>query len=120
MSSESSKLRPEKVKFMLMAANMNRAVKFYLDVIGLRSSSATSGPSCPLAMPSLPCTAGTTGSKNPTGLSLQFEDVFEAANRIEAGGAKMIEPPVQREGEPMLFDAFRDRERGTRFTSLSM
>ena len=28
-------MKPEKVKFMLMAANMKRAVAFYRDVIGL-------------------------------------------------------------------------------------
>ena len=45
-----------------------------------------------------------------TGLSFQFEDIFEAADRIEAGGAKIIEPPRQREGEPILLGRFRDRE----------
>ena len=111
MNSESSKLRPEKVKFMLMASNMNRAVKFYRDVLGLSeifTSDFWSELSFGDAIVALH--GGHDGSKNPTGLSFQFEDVFEAANRIEAGGARVIEPPVQREGEPILLGRFRDRE----------
>ena len=111
MTSESSPLRPEKVKFMLMAANMGRAVKFYRDVIGFEevfTSDFWSELSFGDAIIALH--GGHDGAKNPTGLSLQFEDVFEAANRIEAGGAKIIETPVQREGEPILLGRFRDRE----------
>ena len=114
MSSESAHfplIGPEKVKFMLMAANMGRAVKFYRNVIGLGEifvSDFWSELSFGDAIIALH--GGHDGSKNPTGLSLQFEDVFEAANRIEAGGARIIEPPVQREGEPILLGRFRDRE----------
>jgi predicted enzyme related to lactoylglutathione lyase len=108
---ESSKLRPEKVKFMLMAANMGRAVRFYRDVVGFGEifvSDFWSELSFGDAIIALH--GGHDGAKNPTGLSLQFEDVFEAANRIEAGGAKIIESPRQREGEPILIGRFRDRE----------
>ena len=107
----SAPLRPEKVKFMLMAANMGRAVKFYRDVIGLGeifTSDFWSELSFGDAIIALH--GGHDGSKNPTGLSFQFEDVFDVANRIEAAGAKIIEPPVQREGEPILLGRFRDRE----------
>lgn len=106
-----SALRPEKIKFMLMAANMGRAVKFYRDVIGLGEifvSDFWTELSFGDAIVALH--GGHDGSRNPTGLSLQFEDVFEAADRIEAGGAKIIDTPVQREGEPILLGRFRDRE----------
>lgn len=104
-------LRPEKVKFMLMAANMSRAVKFYRDVVGLGEifvSDFWSELSFGDAIIALH--GGHDGARNPTGLSLQFEDALEAANRIEAGGAKIIESPTQREGEPILLGRFRDRE----------
>ncbi|MBX7211097.1 MAG: hypothetical protein K1X78_22515 [Verrucomicrobiaceae bacterium] len=106
-----SALRPEKIKFMLMAANMGRAVKFYRDVIGLGEifvSDFWTELSFGDAIVALH--GGHDGSRNPTGLSLQFEDVFEAADRIEAGGAKIIDTPVQREGEPILLGRFCDRE----------
>ena len=103
--------RPEKVKFMLVAAHMGRAVKFYRDVIGLGEvfvSDFWTELSFGDAIVALH--GGHDGSRNVTGLSLQFEDVFEAADRIEAGGAKIIESPRQQEGEPILLGRFRDCE----------
>ena len=96
---------------MLMAGNVGRAVKFYRNAIGLGEifvSDFWSELSFGNAIIALH--GGHDDTKNSTGLSLQFEDVFEAAKRIEAGGAKIIEPPVQREGEPILLGRFRDRE----------
>ena len=111
MTPEPTKLRPEKIKFMLMAVNMRRAVKFYRDVLGLGEifvSDYWSELSFGDAIIALH--GGHDGVRNPTGLSLQFEDVLDAANRIEAGGAKIIESPRQREGEPILLGRFLDRE----------
>lgn len=103
--------RPEKVKFMLMAANMSRAVKFYRDVIGLGEIFVSDfWTELSFGDAIIALHGGHDGSKNPTGLSFQFEDVFDAANRIEAAGAKIIDTPVQREGEPILLGRFRDRE----------
>lgn len=116
MSSESSvppppPFRPEKVKFMLMAANMSRAVKFYRDVVGLGEIFVSDfWTELSFGDAIIALHGGHDGSKNPTGLSFQFEDVFAAADRIEAGGAKIIESPRQREGEPILLGRFRDRE----------
>ncbi len=111
MNPASTSIRPDKVKYMLMAASMGRAVKFYRDVIGFEeifTSDYWSELSFGDAIIALH--GGHDGATNPTGLSLQFEDIFEAINRIEAGGAKIIEPPVQREGEPILLGRFRDPE----------
>lgn len=103
--------RPEKVKFLLMAANMGRAVKFYRDVIGLGEIFVSDfWTELSFGDAIIALHGGHDGSRNPTGLSFQFEDIFEAADRIEAGGAKIIEPPRQREGEPILLGRFRDRE----------
>jgi hypothetical protein len=35
---------------------------------------------------------------------------LEAADRIQVGGAAIIETPIQRPGEPLLLGRFRDRE----------
>jgi predicted enzyme related to lactoylglutathione lyase len=104
-------MKPEKIKFMLMASNMGRAVKFYRDVIGFEEIFTTDFWS-ELAFGDaiIALHGGHDGSKNPTGLSLQFEDVLDAADRIQAGGAAIIETPIQRPGEPLLLGRFRDRE----------
>lgn len=106
-----STIRPEKVKFILLAANMKRAVSFYRDVIGFREVFASDFWS-ELAFGDaiIAFHGGHDGSRHPTGLSLQFEDVMAAADRIQAAGARIIEYPRQREGEPILLGGFRDRE----------
>lgn len=111
MNESNKMLRPEKVKFMLMAEKMGRAVKFYREVIGLGEifvSDYWSELSFGDAIIALH--GGHDGTVNVTGLTFQFEDVFAAAERIEAAGAKIIEPPRQREGEPILLGRYRDRE----------
>lgn len=104
-------MRPEKVKFMLLAADMRRAVRFYTEALGLEKSFTSdfwSELACGDAIVALH--GGHDGSPNPTGLSLQYEDVFEAASRIEKAGGKVLEVPNQREGEPILLGRFRDPE----------
>ena len=53
---------------------------------------------------------GHDGSRNPTGLSLQYADVLAMAEKIAEGGAKILQAPEQREGEPILLGVFRDAE----------
>ena len=104
-------MKPEKVKFMLMAADMKRAVRFYRDVIGLeevfvsdfwtelRHSDAI-----------IALHGGHDGSRNPTGLSFQFEDVLAKAEDVRAAGATILQAPEQRGGEPILLGIYRDAE----------
>lgn len=104
-------MRPEKVKFMLLAANMPRAVRFYTRVFGFTEvfvsefwSELAFGDAI------LALHGGHDGSVNPTGLSLQFSDVFEIAALIEKAGGKILDAPNQREGEPILLGRYRDPE----------
>ena len=53
---------------------------------------------------------GHDGSVNPTGLSLQFEDVLSAVERVEKAGGLILDLPTQREGEPILLGRYRDPE----------
>ncbi|HCN28700.1 MAG TPA: hypothetical protein DIT64_08015 [Verrucomicrobiales bacterium] len=104
-------MRPEKVKFMLLAADMRRAVRFYSETLGFEKvfvSDYWSELRCGDAI--LALHGGHDGSANPTGLSLQYEDVFDAAARIEKSGGAILEMPNQREGEPILLGRFRDTE----------
>lgn len=104
-------MRPQKVKFMLLAVNMRRAIKFYTSVLGFEEvfvSEFWSELSFGDAI--LALHGGHDGSKNPTGLSLQYEDVFDVAALIEKAGGKILEAPNQREGEPILLGRYRDAE----------
>ncbi|TDU81090.1 putative enzyme related to lactoylglutathione lyase [Prosthecobacter fusiformis] len=104
-------MRPEKVKFMLLAVNMRRAVRFYTSTLGFQEvfvSEFWSELACGDAI--LALHGGHDGSVNPTGLSLQYEDVFEVAALIDKAGGKILDSPVQREGEPILLGRFRDPE----------
>ena len=104
-------MKPQKVKFMLMAADMKRAVAFYHDVIGLDEvfvsdfwTELRHGDAI------IALHGGHGGSRNPTGLSFQFEDVLATAEKIRQAGATILQPPTQREGEPILLGIYRDAE----------
>lgn len=104
-------MRPQKVKFMILAADMARALRFYRGVFGLDEIftsphwSELSHGSAIIALHS-----GHDGSPNPTGLSFQFADVFAIADLIEKAGGQLLEYPNQREGEPILLGRYRDPE----------
>jgi predicted enzyme related to lactoylglutathione lyase len=104
-------MKPEKVKFMLMAADMKRAVRFYRDVIGLEEvflsdfwTELRHGDAI------IALHGGHDGTRNPTGLSFQFADVLEKAEAIRQAGATILQAPKQREGEPILLGVYRDSE----------
>lgn len=104
-------MKPEKVKFMLMAADMKRAVAFYRDVIGLEEifvSDFWTELSHGDAIVALH--GGHDGSRNPTGLGFQYGDVLDMAEKIRQAGATILQAPEQREGEPILLGVFRDAE----------
>lgn len=94
-----------------MAADMKRAVRFYRDVIGLEEvfvsdfwTELRHGDAI------IALHGGHDGSRNPTGLSFQFEDVIAKAEAIRLAGAVLLQPPQQREGEPILLGIYRDAE----------
>jgi predicted enzyme related to lactoylglutathione lyase len=106
-----SAIRPEKVKFMLLATDMPRAVRFYQNVFGLDQifvSEFWSELSFGNAI--IAFHGGHDGSLNPTGLSFQFEDVFDVMDLIEKHGGKILDLPTQNEGEPILLGRYRDPE----------
>lgn len=104
-------MRPEKVKFMLLAANMNRAVNFYRNAFGFEDIFVSEFWSelC-VGDAIVAFHGGHDGSVNPTGLSLQFPDVLEVTERITALGGKILDIPTQRDGEPILLGRYRDPE----------
>jgi len=104
-------MHPQKVKFMIMAVRMERAVAFYRDVLGFEESFVSDWWSeLSFGTAILALHGGHDGSRHATGLSLEFEDVLAACDDIHAGGGRIIEFPRQREGEPILLGAFQDPE----------
>lgn len=104
-------MKPEKVKFMLMAADMRRAVRFYRDVIGLEEVFVSDFWTELRHGDSIIALHGShDGTRNPTGLSFQFEDVLAKAEDIRQAGAAILRAPEQREGEPILLGIYRDAE----------
>lgn len=104
-------MRPLQVKHVLMAADMRRAVAFWRDVFQLEEKQVSewwSELGCGDVIIALH--GGHDRSPNPTGLSLQFESVIDAARRIEKAGGRILLFPAQRPGEPILLGQFRDPE----------
>ena len=96
---------------MLMASDMDRAVKFYADTFGMEPlcvnpywSELKFGDAI------IAFHGGYPGGKNPVPLTLEFDDVLAVADEIAAAGGRIIEVPKQREGEPILLGTFRDPE----------
>lgn len=104
-------MKPQAVKFVLVAQDMDRAVAFYRDSIGfsedfispywseLRFGDAILG-----------LHGGGDGAQQQTGLSIQYEDVARAYSLAIDSGATGIQPPEQREGEPIILASIADPE----------
>jgi predicted enzyme related to lactoylglutathione lyase len=101
----------QKIKFMLMAQDMERALKFHTDVFGFKKGfeddhwlELTHGDTI------IAFHGGHDGSPHPTGLSIQVDDAHATAASIESAGGTIVETPYQNDGEPLKRGTFRDRE----------
>jgi predicted enzyme related to lactoylglutathione lyase len=104
-------MKPQLIKYMLLAQDMDRAVAFYRDAMGFAEGFVSphwSELRCGDAI--LALHGGGDGSNNPTGLSLQYEDVGEAYRTAIAAGGEEIRPPESRDGEPIILAELRDPE----------
>ncbi len=96
---------------MLMAADMGRAVAFYRDVFGFEEVMVSDYWSeLKFGDAIIALHGGYAGGRNPIPLTLEFDDVLEAAERVVAAGGRIVDAPRQREGEPILLGTFRDTE----------
>lgn len=104
-------MKPQAVKYMLMAQDMDRAVSFYRDVMGFDESfSSPHWSELRFGDAILALHGGGDGSRNVTGLSLQFEKVREAFDRAIKSGATAIKLPEREEGEPVILSYLADPE----------
>ncbi len=93
-------------KFLISATNMDRAVEFYRDVIGLDVhvfspywSELTHGTA------TVALHGGGDGSFAETGLSFTVKDIFEACRAIITGGGSVRSEPEDR-GDEGIYLAF--------------
>lgn len=94
-----------------MAKDMNRAVAFYRDTMGFAEGFVSPYWSeLRLGDAILGLHSGGDGSRNQTGLSIQYEDVKKAFETAIESGAEAVQPPEQREGEPIIFSSIVDPE----------
>ncbi len=104
-------MKIEQVKFILMVQDMDRAVAFWRDTVGL-----TQGMVSPYwselrhgdTMVALH--GGGDGSFRPTGLGLQVDDIEEATGLFAAGGAAVRMPPTERPREGIKIADLTDPE----------
>ncbi len=101
----------ESVKYMLMAQDMERAVRFYRDVIGLEVKfQSKEWTELAFGNAIVALHGGGGGKYQKTGLSLQVRDIASACKEIEKGGGKIAMPPQNRPGEPIKLAEVMDTE----------
>lgn len=101
----------QKVKYMLLAQDMDRAVKFYSSVFGFQQGFVSEHWSELLfGDATIAFHGGGDGTPNATGLSIQVDDATATAAAITQAGGTILEHPAQREGEPIKLGTFRDSE----------
>jgi predicted enzyme related to lactoylglutathione lyase len=101
----------QKVKYMLLAQDMSRAVKFYTSVFGFREGFVSEHWSELLFGDAvIAFHGGGEGTPNSTGLSIQVDDADVHARSIHEHGGAILEAPLKREGEPIKLGTFRDPE----------
>lgn len=104
-------MKPQAIKYVLMAQNMDRAVAFYRDSIGFSEDFVSPYWSeLRFGDAILGLHGGGDGSRRQTGLSIQYENVERAYSLALEAGATGIQAPEQRDGEPILLASIADPE----------
>ena len=104
-------MRIESLKYMLMVQDMDRAVAFYRDVVGLKvNSQSRMWSELAHGDAVVALHGGGNGDFNPTGLSVQVSDVESACAEIETGGGLIRKTPGTRPGEPIKLAELADPE----------
>ena len=104
-------MRIESLKYMLMVQDMDRAVAFYRDVVGLKvNSQSPMWSELAHGDAVVALHGGGNGDFNPTGLSVQVSDVESACAEIETGGDLIRKAPENRPGESIKLAELADPE----------
>lgn len=94
-------MKVERFKYVIWAADMQRAVQFYTQVFGgtiLKQNDIISEVS--ICDGIIGIHGGGEGKRTWTGLSFQVADVIEGAREIAAAGGQITRDPQPENGEP--------------------
>ena len=104
-------MKLEKIKTLLLANDMVRGLAFYKNVFGMEVavespfwSELTFGDSI------VALHGGGDGSRNPTDLSFQVDNIVAATRIIRENGGRIVAEPHKRPEEPIVLATFRDTE----------
>ena len=101
----------QQVTYMLKVQDMNRAVDFYRDVIGLTLKSHSPGWSeLTFGDSTVALHSGGTGELAETGLIFQVAEIHSACQEVISGGGELLRGPEDHPGEPIMLAHLRDTE----------
>ena len=104
-------MKPQAVKYVIMAQDMDRALAFYRDTMGFTEAfSSPHWSELRFGDAIIGLHGGGDGSRQKTGLSIQYEDVASAHAHALANGGTSINAPERREGEPIILSTVLDPE----------
>jgi lactoylglutathione lyase len=91
----------ERVKYVIWAADMERAIRFYRDICGGRLLKQNSVIAEVEILGSvIGIHSGGEGKRTWTGLSFQVPDVVAGAREVVAAGGQLVREPEPENGEP--------------------
>lgn len=94
-------MKVERLKYIIWAADMNRAIQFYTSVFGgsiLKQNDVISEVGIGDGI--IGIHGGGEGNRTWTGLSFQVPDVIAGAQEIVAAGGRLTREPQPENGEP--------------------
>jgi predicted enzyme related to lactoylglutathione lyase len=104
-------MKVEKVTYLLMAQDMQRALAFYQNVFGMEANQISPFWSeVTLGGAVLGLHGGGDGSRNTTDLSLQVDNIVAACKIIRQHGGRIMSEPAKRLDEPIVLAVFQDTE----------
>jgi len=94
-------MRVEKLKYIIWAKELGRAVDFYRDVFdAVVVSQSGVMAELTIAGSTLGIHGGGEGKRTWTGLSFQVSDLFDACSVLKAAGGEVLREPVDTPEEP--------------------
>jgi lactoylglutathione lyase len=94
-------MKIERVKFMIWATDLRRAVRFYRDVFGAKVMKESEVMSeVVVSGATIGIHGGGEGKRTWTGLAFQVPDVIAGAREVVAGGGQLSREPEPERGEP--------------------
>ena len=109
-------MKIESVLYMLWVEDMDRAIAFYRDVIGLKVKTEHSKWSeLSFGDAVIALHGGGKGVFQKTGLNFEVKNLKEACDDVNSGGGSIVNPPMKIEEEPLQRAEVVDTE-GNAFT----